>query len=294
MIRIGLGIRQKEKLINDYIKNNDIDNIFILYSKNFYQKLNLCKEYEEIEYNEWEMYRTFYPMIEKVHSKTLIIVNEALRTTNYQDLKINCATVWLNQTPHRIILNTFPFINGKEDFRILQKLNEGIKQVDNFDYMQLQTEDILVKPYKIKLNVIEIIRTTEKQKKAYEDLKNKIFKEIEGKVNKDPNNLPRALQIKAGDYKKKSINDNNIYIARNGRFKAYNVETYRNFNHKAKHIIIDFPIGNLSLIDYILQTKTNELRYISTDLSIDSYLTNEVAKWIGRLDAFYAKANLYK
>lgn len=239
------------------------------------------------------MYRTFYPMIEKVRPDSLIIVNEALRTTNYQDLKVNCATVWINQTPHRIIFNTLPFIEDKEDFRILQKLDQGMKQVEKFDYVQLQSQDIRIKPYKIKLEVIEMIKTTDKQKASYNKLRDKLAKEIEESVNKDPDNLPRRLQLKAGDYKKSCINEDLYYIARNGRFKPDNVETYQNFDKNKNHIIIDLPTARLNLVDYIVETKTNKLNYISTDLSIDNYLITEFSRWKGRLDAFYAKANLY-
>ncbi|MBU5669470.1 hypothetical protein KQI68_06415 [Peptoniphilus sp. MSJ-1] len=293
MIRIGLGIRQKEKLIKEYLGKNDIRDVFVLYSEKYHQKLNIGREYEEIEYNEWEMYRTFYPMIEKVRPDSLIIVNEALRTTNYQDLKVNCATVWINQTPHRIIFNTLPFIDNKEDFRILQKLDQGMKQVEKFDYVQLQLQDIRIKPYKIKLEVIEMIKTTYKQKVSYDKLRDKLALEIEENANKDPNNLPRRLQLKAGDYKKSSIKEDLFYIARNGRFKLDNVETYQNFDKNKNHIIIDLPTSRMNLVDYIIDTKTNKLEYISTDLSIDTYMVNEFSKWKGRLDAFYAKANLY-
>lgn len=294
MIRIGLGIRQKEKLINNYIEDNNIKDVFVLYSDKYHQKLNLCKDYEEIEYNEWEMYRTFYPMISKVRPDSLIIVNEALRTTNYGDLKVNCATVWLNQTSHRIIFNTLPFIESKEDFRILQKLDQGTKQVSKFDYVQLQSQDILIKPYKIKLDVVSLLKTTDRQKASYDKLKESLGKDIEDNVSMDPNNLPRRLQVKSGNYKKELIQEDKLYIARNQRFKLKNVETYRDYDEQKEHIIIDFPISRLDLVDYILKTKTKKLKYLSTDLSIDQYLVGEVSKWIGRLDAFYAQANLYR
>lgn len=294
MIRIGLGIRQKEKLINNYIEDNNIKDVFVLYSHKYHQRLNLCKDYEEIEYNEWEMYRTFYPMISKVRPDSLIIVNEALRTTNYGDLKVNCATVWLNQTPHRIIFNTLPFIDNKEDFRILQKLDQGTKQVSKFDYVQLQSQDILIKPYKIKLDVVSLLKTTDRQKASYDKLKESLGKDIEDNVSMDPNNLPRRLQVKSGNYKKELIQEDKLYIARNQRFKLKNVETYRDYDEQKEHIIIDFPISRLDLVDYILKTKTKKLKYLSTDLSIDQYLVGEVSKWIGRLDAFYAQANIYR
>lgn len=176
----------------------------------------------------------------------------------------------------------------------MQKLDQGTKQVSKFDYVQLQSQDILIKPYKIKLDVVSLLKTTDRQKASYDKLKESLGKDIEDNVSMDPNNLPRRLQVKSGNYKKELIQEDKLYIARNQRFKLKNVETYRDYDEQKEHIIIDFPISRLDLVDYILKTKTKKLKYLSTDLSIDQYLVGEVSKWIGRLDAFYAQANLYR
>lgn len=293
MIRLGFGIREKEKVINQYIKENDIKKLFVLYAKETEQKLKLDLDYKAIEYNEWEMYRTFYPMIEEVDDTSLIVVNEALRTTTYQDLKVNCATVWLNQTPHRIIFNFLPFIDEKEDFRILQKLDQGSKWVDEFDYKQLQSQDILVKPIKIKTNIINV-DTTEKEKNSYENYKEKLLAEVKENVSKDPNIIPRRLQLKAGDYKKKALNSETLYLARNQRFKLDNVYSLKSYDKKNKYHFIDLPVTNKELIDYIFLSKNYTINYLATDLSIDTFLVNELISWKARIDAFYVKANLYK
>lgn len=292
MIRIGLGIRTKEKIINEYIKKNGIKKVFVLYAKEQEQKLRISMEYEAVEYDEWEMYRTFYPMIEKVDADTLIVVNDALRTTSYSDLKVNCATVWLNQTPHRIIFNHLPFIEDKEDFRILQKLDQGSKWVDKFDYSMLQTQDVLVSPVKVTITPINVA-TTEKQKESYETLKEKESKLIEDNPSMDPNNLPRKLAIKAGDYKKPAINPDEFYLARNMRFKLDNVDSFKSYKNK-DYTLIDMPISRKEFVDYLMRTKNYKIKYICTDLSIDKYLMNDFIEWKARLDAFYAKANIYK
>lgn len=293
MIRIGFGIRQKEKIVNDYIEEHGIKQIFVLYAREQEQKLRFSMDYEAIEYDEWEMYRTFYPMIEKVDSDTLIVVNDALRTTVYQDLKVNCATVWLNQTSHRIIFNAFPFIESKEDFRILQKMDQGTKWVDEFDYIHLQTQDILVKPFRVKIDTI-FVRTDEKQKEKYEKTKEKIASEIENSASKDPNILPRKLQLLAGDFKKEAIEEDKQYIARNGRFKRDNVDTFKNYDKIKDYIFIDFPTTRKELVDFLMQSKDSKIKYIATDLSIDNFLLGDFAEWKARLDAFYAQANIQK
>jgi len=294
MIRIGLGIRQKEKLINEYIKENNIKKVIVLYSKLYKQKLKIDCEYDEYEYADWEMYKYFYPLIAEIDASYLVVINEALCTTNYQDLKFNCATIYTNQTPHRMIFNHYPFIEDKEDFRILQKLDQGSKQVAPFEYTQLQTQDIRVKPQKIKIEIADTHITTDKQKKSYENQKEKLIKEAEENVNMDPNVIPRRLQLKAGDYKKSMIEEDKVYIARNSRFKLDNVHTYQNYDKNVDYIFLDLPTSKKDLIYFLLNTKINKIKYLSTDLNIDKVIINDLNEWKARLDGFYVKANLYK
>lgn len=290
MIRIGFGKNQKQKIVNDYIKEHDIKQVIVLNSKQHATKYKFLLDAEYVEYNEWEMYKVFYPLIEKIDKDTLVIVDEALRTTKFQDLKYNCATVYLNQTPHRIIFNTFPFINDKEDFRLLMKFEKAQKHVNKFDYIVLQEEDVLINPFRLRLEVINV-PTSSEQKKKYEKKKEELFKNI---GNKDPETIPRTLQLLAGDFKAKSIDYGKIYIARNRRFKHENVHSYGDYTNSKDYIVIDTHYSRVQFIDFLLDTKIQKIKYLATDLSIDNFIVNDLTKWIGRLDAFYVKANLYK
>ena len=45
--------------------------------------------------------------------------------------------------------------------------------------------------------------------------------------------------------------------------------------------------------DYIRFTGQNELKFISTGLSIDEFYINEFNSWLNRLEEFYAKAGIF-
>lgn len=290
MIRIGFGPRQKQGIVNKYIEENNIKQVIVLNTKQHDARYKFALNAEYVEYDEWEMYRTFYPMIEKIDKDTLVIVDEVFRTTNLQDLKYNCATVFLNQTEHRIIFSTFPFIEDKEDFRILMKFEKAIKHYGEFDYNILQTEDILINPQRVKMNVINI-ETTQKQKDRYEKKKESLFENI---GNKDPNTIPRNLQLLAGDFKAGHIEDDKLYIARNQRFKRDNVYSYNNYIKNKDYIVIDTHYSRVQFIDFLIDNKISTVKYLATDLSIDTHIISDFAKWRGRLESFYGQASLYK
>lgn len=290
MIRIGFGVRQKQDIVNDYVGKHNIKQIIVLNTNQHDIRYNFSLDVEYVEYNEWEMYRTFYPLIEKIDKDTLVVVDEVYRTTNVQDLKYNCATVFLNQTEHRIIFSTFPFINDKDDFRILMKFEKANKHVDKFDYSILKEEDILVNPKRVKMDIINV-PTTNKQKSQYEKRKERLFDNL---GNKDPNTIPRNLQLLAGDFKKPLIEDDKLYIARNQRFKRDNVYSYNNYIKSKDYIVIDTHYSRVQFIDFLIDNKITTVKYLATDLSIDRYIIDDFTKWKARLDAFYAKASLYK
>lgn len=290
MIRIGFGVRQKQDIVNDYVGKHNIKQIIVLNTNQHDIRYNFSLDVEYVEYNEWEMYRTFYPLIEKIDKDTLVVVDEVYRTTNVQELKYNCATVFLNQTEHRIIFSTFPFINNKEDFTILMKFEKARKHVEKFDYNILKDEDILVNPKRVKMDIINV-PTTDKQKKLYEKRKESLFDNL---GNKDPETIPRNLQLLAGDFKKAFIEDDKLYIARNQRFKRDNVYTYNNYIKNKEYIVIDTHYSRVQFIDFLINTKMTTIKYLATDLSIDRYIIDDFTKWKARLDAFYAKASLYK
>ena len=51
MIRIGLNQKEKQKIIDDYLSENKIRKVFILYYEHFKEEYNMdC----EIEYVEWD------------------------------------------------------------------------------------------------------------------------------------------------------------------------------------------------------------------------------------------------
>jgi hypothetical protein len=290
MIRIGLGERQKQKEVAEYVQAHGIKKIFCFYFKKFPLKLKADCEIEHIEYADIEMYKYFYRLLEEIDENNLIIINECMRTQNRSELIYNCAHHYLNQTPHRMIFEHFPIIERRDDFMILLDMeNKGKYKGRGFDYNFLKDEDIKIRPHWLKLDIINV-SVDEKDKARYEAKKEQLFASL---GNKDPDNIPRALQLFAGDLKKSAIGPDKIYVARNKRFNRANVLSYQDITGPGEYIVIDTHYRRLDFNDFLKTTGMTKLQYLCTPLSIDNVITNEFIQWKARMDAIYAKANLY-
>lgn len=291
MIRIGLSQREKQKEILEYVKNNNIKKVYCFYFKKFPAKYNVPCEIEYIEYADIEMYKYFYRLLEEINETSLIVMDGCMRTQNRSELIYNCAHHYLNQTPHKIIFEFFPIIDTKDDFMILLDFeNKGKYKGKIFDYSYLYNEDIKMNPFKVKMELINVPITGE-QREKYEAKKEELFDNL---GNKDPETIPRALQILAGNFKKVAVEPNKLYVARNKRFKMENVLSYDDIKSKGDYIVIDTHYRRLNMNDFIKTTGMNKIKYLATTLSIDDVIITEFSKWKARLEAIYAQASLYK
>ena len=291
MIRIGLNEREKQKVINAYLQENEIKKIYCFYWRIFPVKYKADIDVEYIEYADIEMYKYFYRLLEEINTASLIIIDGCMRTQNRSELIYNCAHHYLNQTPHRLIFEFFPIIEDKNDFMILLDFeNKGRYKGKIFDYAYLHDEDIQIRPRAIKLETINV-DITDKDLERYEKKKQQLF-DILGE--KDPDTIPRNLQLFAGDLKKKAIEPDKLYVARNNRFKMENVKSYKNITSKGEYIIIDTHFRRLNFNDFLRTTGMSRIRYLSTTLPIDSFIATDFMRWKARLDAIYAQASLYK
>lgn len=291
MIRIGLGPRDKQKVVDEYLVVNDIKKIYCFYFKKFPVRFKSEIEIEYVEYADIEMYKYFYRLLEEINQNSLIIIDGCMRTQNRSELIYNCAHHYLNQTPHRIIFEFFPIIESKNDFMILLDFeNKGKYKGKSFDYVYLQNEDIKIKPFKVRLDTINV-GITVKDKERYEKKKQQLFDNL---GEKDTETIPRNLQLLVGDMKKKAIEPDKLYVARNKRFKLENVLAYRDITDTSDYIVIDTHFRRLDFNDFLKTTKMNRVKYLSTVLPIDNVIATEFMKWKARLDSIYAQASLYK
>lgn len=179
MAKIYIGEFDKEKIINDYIKQNNIQKIFVIG-----EDLGIS---EHIKFADTIEYKYFYRLLQEVNQSSLIVLNECLRKRNRYDLTYNCIRRYVLQTPHKLIFNYYPIIKEQQDFMILYDmiqnnpfLKEKYEYVTKFNDVEIG--NVVFDVEKTEINLQEL---TEK----YEEEKEKIILQ----VNKDPDIIPRRL-----------------------------------------------------------------------------------------------------
>lgn len=181
---IYIGEHDKVKIINDYLKNHEIDKVYIIGDD-----IELGIENKEcIKFSDTIMYKFYYRLLQEINKKSLIVLNECLRKQNRYDLTYNCIKKYLLQTTHRLVFNYFPVIKEEQDFMILYDMIQNNPFLrENYKYIT-KFENVIVNNV-----VFEITKTdvtlSDDVLKQYEVEKEKII----GQVKKDPDIIPRHL-----------------------------------------------------------------------------------------------------
>lgn len=292
MIRIGLNEKQKQEEIKKYVKENNIKNVIVFSPKNMFMKLpKMDIPIRQIDYDEIIMYRTFYPLLEEIGKNHLLIANELMRDKNRNCLIYNCYAKYTNQTEHRIAFNYFPIISERRDIMILidfinsqQHKGFGINNVDISKY------DIKCIRKDIELSIVDI-PLPESALDEYNEEKERLFDKL---GNKSPDTIPRNLHIWTGKFKKPFLNDSEVYIARNKRFKQKNIFVYKEAVPGLKYIIIDIPFRRLEFNDFLRTTGQEDLQYLSTGFGVDKVYIKDLKDWIKEVGNIYAETGVYK
>lgn len=293
MIYIGIEneIRKKE-IIEEYCKDKNIEKVFIFTPSEFQVDYNLVYPHEYIPYTEIIMYRTFYRLLEVIDKKTLLVFNECMRTQNRSDLTYNCAHHYCAQTPHKIVFEYFPFIAQHENFMILLDfINKGKYKGKSFDFSFIKEEEIYIEPKAYQIETIDYIPTP-RDIAEYEYKKKELFENL---GQGDPDTIPRQLHVYVGRHKKKFIEKDKKYVARNKRFGLNNIITYNDikFSDRNEYIIIDFPHRQIEFNDFLKKTNQKKIVFINSNLKVDLYYLNSLKDWLERLGEFYDKAKVY-
>lgn len=301
MIRIGFSTEEKQTEVIQYVREHSIRKVFVLYWRDFRTEYSVDCEIEYIEWADIIMYKFFYRLLEEIDDTCLIVVDELMRTQNRSELTYNCAHHYLNQTPHRIIYEWFPFIEDESDFMILLDYQDkGRYRGKGFSFDFLQEQDVIVKHHPVEFET-QFVPITEAQRKAYEKKRDYLFDNL---GMKDPDTIPRNLHVFVGSFKKPFIQSDLRYVARNKRFNLENVATYRTLDvelssqvslfstDRPDYIVLDFPHWRLDFNDFLKLTKPRNVVFLSTGLPVDNYYQSEFESWLKRVGDFCAEASL--
>lgn len=184
MSKIYIGEHNKKSIIEEYLKNNEIDKVYIIgddIELDFESK-------ENVKFADTIMYKYFYRLLQEINQKSLIVLNESLKKQNRYDLTYNCIRRYVLQTPHRLIFNYYPIIKSQEDIMILYDmlqnnpfLKEQYKYITKFENIEIGNVEFEINKTEIVLPDICV--------EEYEKEKENVINQ----VNKDPDIIPRRL-----------------------------------------------------------------------------------------------------
>lgn len=232
------------------------------------------------------MYRTFYRLLQEIDDKTLIVINECLRTQNRYDLTYNCIRNFLNQTTHQLVFQHLPQIDTAEDFMILFDFATRSQWKREAWSPDLVKNHVRVCVNRLPLTFERIdVSVPPKTKARYAQEKEKLFA---GLGTSDPHTLPRNLYLIGGGDKARRANPAQSYVARNQRLKLANISTYENASPATSpYTVLEFPHRFIEFCDFIKKTSQAHFDVLVADLKVDLWYWERYQSWKDRVHATY-------
>jgi hypothetical protein len=287
MIRIGFDYEQKQKCIEAYLSMHKIEKVYIFYFQKFKPEFQVDCEIEYVEFTDLIEYNPFYRLVTEINKNSLVIVDEFMRTQNRHELTYNCVRNCTTSC-NTIIFEYFPIIDDIQNIQILIDFDTR-NRYKGQSFKSYFLDEIDIKSIN-RFPVLEIINIdiTKEILKKYEDKKNYLFDNL-GK--KHPDTIITNLELYIGNFKKPYILENKNYVSRNDRFKKSNVSTFKNTTEK-NLTMIDYPIRQIELNDYIKASQSDKLTFISSQTKTDLYYITQYNRIYNEVGEIYAKTSI--
>lgn len=278
MIYLGLNANDKSRVIN--IEAGKYDHVYLFHSDDYKDDLTINHDkVTKTNYSESYWYRTFYPLMQNIDKRSLVIVNEYIKDRHRKHLIYNCLKGFVNQSGGVLVFQYTPFVYDEAD--ILKLLD-----FDNPDKNRMLSkvepsifESIQIKRNTFTLNSIDT-QLTQSELNKYEKLKNDLFDKL---GHGDPHTIPRQLHLTTGKFKLDAFTgDSSQLLVRNMRLKAGT--KYSDVDVNKIYSILDFPISELEFIKFLYYTNQMTVDSLITSAKVDHYFYNSYNELIERIN----------
>lgn len=284
MIYLGLDNSEKDARIAAYCASHGIEKVVILSPSKFRFTCSFA-DHEQIEWAEIIQYKFFYRLVQEINPKTLVVVNECLRTQNRHDLTYNCIRHFLGQTRHQLVFQYLPMIDSIEDFMILFDFDTRSQwKREKFSTKRLIESQIQFAPVCPSFNAVSV-DTSNQLKATYEREKEKL---IAGIGLKDPHTIPRNLYLLGGKAKLAAVGDG-WHVGRNNRFKLEQMQTYKeDVYSNAPYTVFELCHNFIDFADFMALSQQSSFDVLMTELKVDHWYLQRYREWGERLRNAYA------
>lgn len=283
---IVLGSRRDRKLavVQQYIEQHDIQSVVVLSPAKF--RFSHPEHWEWVDYPQIIKYRWFYRLLQEIDAKTLLVINECLRTQNRSDLTYNCIRHYLQQTRHQIIFQYLPQVDAMSDFMTLVDWDSRSKwKGQGFSPFMNGELDVRMNRIPLVWNERQI-DVSDKTCGEYERTRGELFAGI---GNKDPHTIPRNLYLVTGKPKIQAVDANDYYVGRNNRFKLPHMASYADARFEPQtHTVFELPHNFIDFTDFLTISEQTLISVLTTPLKCDQWYWQRYQEWWGRIEDAYA------
>lgn len=291
MIYIGYNDDEKRSIINEYVAANGIEKLVIISADAFPLLIDGA---DQVNYSDVIMYVTFYRLLQEITPRTLVVLNEVMRTQNRYDLSYNCIRNFLNLTTHQVIFQQLPQIDARDDFMILfdfETRSRWKRRKFDADLIAGETQ-VHIKRLPVGFERVDV-PTSDSTREKYKRERERLFANL---GSKDPHTMPRNLYLIGGEDKRRYIDAQSLplfgrqacYVARNKRLGRDCIVTYDAVDSGQEYTIVELPHRFIDFSDFIRRTWQAKSRVLVADLKVDEWYFNRYTEWAGRIHDTYA------
>jgi len=285
VICIGCTETEKRERLAEYARQHAIRRVVVIAPKQFPLAVDGS---DQVDLADVIMYVTFYRLLQEVDGRTLIVLNECLRTQNRHDLAYNCIRHYLNRTPHQLVFQHLPQIETQDDFMILFDFaTQSRWKRRPFDAALVAANaEVQVQRQALALRRIDVPTAAETQRR-YACERERLFAQLGAR---DPHTLPRNLYLVGGKDKALYIDGHpGRYVARNQRLKRAGVTTYDRVHPEGEpYAVVEFPHRFIDWCDFLTATGQAQSDVLVAGLKVDEWYLQRYLSWTERIHATYA------
>lgn len=284
MIYLGYKEFEKRRIIDEYCNSHSIEKVFIFSPSKFPITCDFCNN-ETVEWADIVMYKYYYRLLQEINDRSLVVINECLRTQNRYDLSYNCLRLYLQQAGHQLIFQYLPIIDTAGDFMVPFDFDTRSKWKREPISAELLREcRCEVKRIELSLNCIDV-PVAPRTRELYEKKKRQL---IDNLGLKDPHTIPRNLHLVGGSAKVDRVNQGGYYVGRNNRFKIPNMKTYREISFPDTYTVFEFCHNFIDFSDFLSLSKQTSIDVLVADLKVDRWYFQRYQNWIERINETYS------
>lgn len=286
MIALGFGRDEKTKTIASYCAEHGCSKLVVIAKDGIDTPVDFAGEVKRVPFHDSDKYKWFYPLLQWIDSRTLIVLDECLRLQNRYDIKYNCFRHYLQQTTHQLIFQYLPIIDTIEDFMVLFDLDTRSRwKRERFRPELLDEVDLRVNSIDVRFHRVHVPSNGDLLA-AYDREKKRLFDTI---GLKDPHTIPRNLYLIPGKAKLSCVDPFRHYLGRNNRFKFDRLQRYKEKQYPSvPYAVFEFCHNFIDFSDVVTLSGQSDFDVLTTNLRVDAWYLSRFQQWTQRIQDAYA------